>query len=125
MRLIGATYTNNPAYLQKKFEDPLAVWYYKFKSYRTIFTHAAEHPIEAMKPPVLIAVGENDKLVPRAHCKKIYDTLTCQKEFYVMPNAGHQLLIDYFDIFTPIADVWFKKTGIRIQESGDGIQHRA
>ncbi len=101
---------NDPTHLQRKFEDPLAVWHYKFKSYRTIFTHIPEYPIEDLQTPILIAVGENDKLVPREHCKKIYDMLTCQKEFYVMPNANHQLLIDYLDIFAPIVDVWFKKT---------------
>lgn len=101
---------NSVEFLQEKRNDPLVVWHYKFKSYRTIFTYNPNLSISEMKTPVLVAVGENDKLVPLEHCKKAYDALTCQKEFYVMPGAKHQLLIDYSDRFVPIVDCWFKKT---------------
>lgn len=101
---------NSAELLQEKRNDPLVVWHYKFKSYRTIFTYNPQNTIDEMKTPVLIAVGENDKLVPQEHCKKVYDTLTCQKEFYVMPGANHQLLMDYTEKFVPVVNNWFKKT---------------
>lgn len=96
--------------LKEKRNDPLAVWHYKFKSYRTIFTYNPKVPTDNMKSPVLVAVGEKDKLVPLKHCKKAYDTLTCQKELYIMPDANHQLLMDYPDKFVPVVNEWFKKT---------------
>lgn len=101
---------NDPEFLKKKKSDPYVVWHYKFKSYRTIFTHKPNKPIDEMTTPSLIAVGEDDKLVSAKHCKKVYDRLTCQKEFHLIPNAGHQLLVDYTDKFVPIVDKWFKDT---------------
>lgn len=100
----------DPEFLDKKRNDPFAVWYYKFKSYRSVFTYKPEKPIDGMTTPVLIAVGEYDQLVSSKHCKKVYDRLKCPKDFYLMQDAGHQLLIDYADRFVPVVETWFKKS---------------
>ncbi len=100
-----------PGLLKKKRSDPLTVWKYSFKSYRSIFTYKPAKPIDSLQIPVLIAVGERDELVPKEHCEKAYNLIKSpDKEFYVMDGAAHQLLIDYPDRFVPKVDEWFKKT---------------
>lgn len=101
---------NDPTFLEKKRNDPYAVWHYKFQSYRSVFTYKPKKPINEMSAPLLIAVGENDQLVTSEYCKKVYDHLTGKKEFYQMANASHQLLVDYTDKFIPIVENWFRKT---------------
>ncbi|MGR3319149.1 MAG: alpha/beta hydrolase [Candidatus Anammoxibacter sp.] len=99
-----------PALIKRKKTDSLTVRHYSFKSYRSIFTYKPGKPVDELSIPTLIAVGERDELIPKEHCQKVYNILKNPKEFYVMPNASHQLLIDYPDLFVPKVDDWFKKT---------------
>ena len=108
-RLIGRAHTMIQDFLKKK-NDSYAIWHYKFQSYRTIFTYKPKKAINEMLAPVLIAVGENDQLVTSEYCRKVYSHLTCKKEFCQMPNAEHQLLVDFTDRFIPVVVNWFGKT---------------
>jgi uncharacterized protein len=45
--------------------------------------------IRSIKVPILIMHGDNDKLVPFEHGKKLYDMANEPKEFYTIPGAGH------------------------------------
>jgi hypothetical protein len=42
-----------------------------------------------IKVPVLIMHGDEDKLVPIEHGRKLYETANEPKEFYTIPGAGH------------------------------------
>ena len=42
-----------------------------------------------IKVPVLIMHGDNDKLVPFEHGRKLYEAANEPKEFYTIPGAGH------------------------------------
>ncbi len=42
-----------------------------------------------IKVPILVMHGDQDKLVPFEHGKRIYDMANEPKEFYTIPGAGH------------------------------------
>ncbi len=42
-----------------------------------------------IKVPILIMHGDNDKLVPFEHGRKLYEAANEPKEFYTIPGAGH------------------------------------
>jgi len=91
--------------------DPHVVWEYSLKSYRTIFRYKPKNKISDMTTPVMIAVGEHDPIITPEFCRVFYDYIPMQKKkFYVMPGAGHQLLVDYTEEFVKIVDEWFADT---------------
>ncbi len=44
---------------------------------------------EKIRVPTLIAQGERDRVVKPASTRQVFDTLTCEKEWYVVKAAGH------------------------------------
>lgn len=97
--------------LQNRIDDPNVVWKYSMSSYRSIFKYKPKNKIEEMQTPVMIAVGENDSIIPPRFCLEFFDYLKMPtKRFYVMPEAKHQLLVDYPDVFVPVVDEWFTAT---------------
>ncbi len=51
--------------------------------------------INNIKAPILIVHGENDHTVPYFLGRKLYESAPKPKEFYGIPNAGHNDLYDY------------------------------
>lgn len=45
--------------------------------------------IKKLKCPLLIIHGARDQIVPFYHGKKLYDIATVPKQFFLVPNAGH------------------------------------
>jgi len=51
--------------------------------------------INNIKAPILIIHGENDRTIPYELGRKLYDMAPQPKEFYGIPNAGHNDLYDH------------------------------
>lgn len=97
--------------LKDRESDPRVVWKYSLSSYRSIFRYKPNHRIEDMTTPVLIAVGENDSIITPKFCLEFFDYLRMEKKkFVVIPNAKHQLLVDYPEEFVPVVVEWFSQT---------------
>lgn len=99
----------DPNFLAEKEKDPLAVWFYSLPSYRSVFTTAPVVPPAGNHKPVLVACGERDELVTPAHCLRCFTAMGGPKEFYVMPGAGHQLVIDYSAQFADVVSAFLKR----------------
>jgi alpha-beta hydrolase superfamily lysophospholipase len=97
----------DPTILEEKKRDPLAVWTYALASYRSVFTTPSPVPPAANQKPVMVACGERDEIVPPAHCLKCFSALGGPKEFYVMPGAAHQLVVDYSEPFARVVRDFF------------------
>jgi pimeloyl-ACP methyl ester carboxylesterase len=100
----------NPATLEEKRRDPLTLWHYSFKSYRTVFTYKPRKPLSEMRTPILIVNGERDEIIPPEHCLKAFKLLPGPKELVIVPHAAHQLVVDYPETLLPIVSGWFKRT---------------
>lgn len=45
--------------------------------------------IKKLSIPILIIQGEKDNIVPKWHSKKLYDSANGIKQYFLVPNAGH------------------------------------
>jgi len=45
--------------------------------------------IKDLKGPILFIHGENDKMVPAAHSKKMFELAQDPKQMVLLPHAGH------------------------------------
>ena len=55
-------------------------------------------------------VGEHEQILPPEYCRKVYDLLTTEKKFVVVPDAGHMLFIEHIPQTLPMVVDWFTKT---------------
>jgi alpha-beta hydrolase superfamily lysophospholipase/2-polyprenyl-3-methyl-5-hydroxy-6-metoxy-1,4-benzoquinol methylase len=101
-----AAYREDPALLVAKRRDPLYVWSYGFRSYRSIFSHEPPRPARENQKPVLIACGELDPIVPAAHCRACFERLGGPKSFLELPGAGHQLMEFHTERFGRAVHSW-------------------
>ncbi|MEW5850054.1 MAG: alpha/beta hydrolase [Myxococcota bacterium] len=92
----------DPAFLEQKRRDPLAVWHYSLASYRSLFTTPPSIPPAGNHKPVLIAVGERDELVGPEHCLRCFMAIGGPKQLCVLPGAAHQLVLDYPEQFADV-----------------------
>lgn len=100
----------NRAYLTKLEKDNLMVWKYTLKSLSSLFVFNDGKPKPVnMDRPVMILVGENDRIITADYCKKIFDKLSCEKEFIKIPNAGHMLFVEYIPEVIFKVSEFFKK----------------
>lgn len=99
----------NPDFLKEKEKDPLAVWWYALPSYRSVFTTKPAIPPAGNHKPILVACGERDEIVGAEHCLKCFSAIGGPKEFYVMPGAAHQLVIDYSEAFADVVSDFLRR----------------
>ncbi len=59
--------------------------------------------IKNIHVPVLIANGARDQLIPPSQGKQLYDLANEPRQYYSIPNRGHN---DIFDEFAPIGMDW-------------------
>jgi len=69
--------------------------------------------ISALKTPVLIVHGEQDRTIPQSHGKKLYEQITSPKKGLWIKKAGHNDLYD-FDAGLAIVE-WISETESQIR----------
>ncbi len=66
----------------------------QFDSWRIKFDELMKSP-EKITTPVFLAAGEDDGISDPQAVKELFDRLTVQKRFLLVPNAKHELLFEY------------------------------
>ncbi|MBU3907447.1 MAG: alpha/beta hydrolase [Nanoarchaeota archaeon] len=99
------------SYINEIMSDKLRTRYYDMDSFRSIFTHKPDVPVESMNIPVHIITGEKDNIIPFKHQKKAYDLLHKKGvdiDLTILQNSGHTLVEDNMPEFASIIDNWIK-----------------
>src|SRR5690606_5829021 len=97
----------------EKLKDPLNVWSYGFKSYRSVFAFTPRIPAAANSKPVLVACGEADPIVGVDHCRACFEAIGGPKDFFTLPGAGHQLMMFHGPRFAKVVDQWVEHRVLR------------
>lgn len=73
-----------------------AVTRYSLAGLTSILCSPADKPdVRAQRAPVLAAVGGGDTVLPETTTRALTRQLTCPSQTWVLPGAGHQLLLEH------------------------------
>jgi pimeloyl-ACP methyl ester carboxylesterase len=97
-------------YLTKLKKDKLMVWKYTLRSISSLFVFTKDKPkVVNMQTPVMILVGERDRIITAEYCKSVFEKLSCEKEYVKIPDAGHMLFVEYIPEVIFKVSEFFKK----------------
>lgn len=97
--------------LKKIYADPLFVKKYTLRALASLNNAGLPRPLEEVRTPIMILTGEYDEVVPPALGKRVFDRLgSPRKEFAVIPEAAHMLLLEYIPQSLPVVARWFRET---------------
>jgi pimeloyl-ACP methyl ester carboxylesterase len=95
----------DPVLRQKCFDDPLMAWKYSARALASGMRHDPKVPLTQLRTPHLVVIGEQDTMTPMPYTKKVYDQLVGDKEWRVVPGAGHMGgLVEHQDEMLEIVD---------------------
>ena len=95
---------DDPELRRAVLRHPQTVRSYDLDALGSILLAAEEKPdIAAADTPTLVAVGSNDRALPETAARNFYSRLSCEKELWVLPGGGHQLLLEHTEAFVPVA----------------------
>ncbi|MFN8275895.1 MAG: alpha/beta fold hydrolase [Chitinophagales bacterium] len=89
--------------------DPLAVKTISLRALHSLGSTPMAVPMEEVKVPVFVFQGDADTIFPVAYTKKLYERLTCEKEFVLFKGMGHALMSDNVDDILPEILAWFRE----------------
>lgn len=97
--------------------DPLVLHHYDSESYLRYLRYRPPIGPEALRVPLLLVVGENDRLVPVDYERKAYDALHARHprtELVIVPGAGHGLFEEHSQAVAQLTDEWLGR--VRVEE---------
>jgi alpha-beta hydrolase superfamily lysophospholipase len=75
---------------------PQAVRSYDLASLGSLFLSPQDKPaVSAQQVPTFIAVGSADRVQPETATRAFASRLTCRRQLWTLPGAGHQLLLEH------------------------------
>lgn len=89
-------------------EDPLVVNSVSLSALASLGTTPLAVRVEDIKTPVMIVHSGKDNIFPEDYVRRIYERLTCRKEFLFLPDRPHLVMIDYVDEIVPPIAEWLK-----------------
>lgn len=95
----------DPELRQKCFDDPLMAWKYSARALASGFRYDPPRPLTQLRIPHLVLIGERDTMTPMPYTQKVYDQLRGDKEWAVIPGAGHMGgLVEHQDDVLEVVD---------------------
>ncbi|MCW2924156.1 MAG: hypothetical protein JWM98_1560 [Thermoleophilia bacterium] len=95
----------DPELRRKCFDDPLMAWKYSARALASGFRYDPPRPLVDLRTPHLVVIGEQDTMTPMPYTKGIYDQLRGDKEWAVIPAAGHMGgLVEHQDEMLDVVD---------------------
>jgi alpha-beta hydrolase superfamily lysophospholipase len=86
---------------QRLAEDPLSLKVIRLKALASLATAKLERPVEAIRTPILLLHGGEDRIFPRAFIERLYARLTCPKTLKIYDGLGHFLVTEEVDAILP------------------------
>ena len=90
-------------------EDLLAVNWVSLSALASLGATPMKVRVEEIKTPVMVIHSGGDNIFPEDYVRRVYDRLTCEKEFLYLPGKPHLVTIDYVDEIVPPMAEWLKK----------------
>ncbi len=100
-------------------EDPLAVSAVSMSALYSLSTTPMARKLEEIETPVMVIHAGQDNIFPEDYVRRVYDRLTCEKEFLYLQDAPHLVMTDHVDDLIPPVSVWLKKV-MEIRPIGGG-----
>ena len=89
--------------------DPLGTPAYSLGSVASLTKTPLARPLDQIATPVMLPSSEGDEVFPVPYLQRIFDQLTCPKQFTLIPKLPHLLLINDVDsVIGPVTD-WFDR----------------
>jgi alpha-beta hydrolase superfamily lysophospholipase len=86
----------DPRLARRLRRHPQALRRYDLAGLVSIFLTPQDKPDPAeQRVPTLVAVGAEDPVIPEAVTRAFVSRLTCPSQLWVLPAAGHQLLLEH------------------------------
>lgn len=87
-----------------------AVRRYDLASLASVLLTPEDKPaISAQRCPTFVAVGSADRVLPEIPSRAFVSRLTCESELWVLPGAGHQLLLEHPTALLPAVAEFLKR----------------
>ena len=102
--------TSDPTLQNVMLTDELVVPEYTFETVASFMDLKPKTPFDQIQTPILVMVGEHEQILPPEYCRKVYDLLTTEKKFVVVPDARHLLFIEHIPQTLHLVVDWFTKT---------------
>ncbi|MDD3718144.1 MAG: alpha/beta fold hydrolase [Actinomycetota bacterium] len=90
-------------------EDPLAVNAVSISALHSLASTPLARRVEEIETPVMVIHAGRDNIFPEDYVRRVYDRLTCEKEFLYLPDAPHLVITDYVDDIIPPVSSWLKR----------------
>jgi len=90
-------------------EDPAILGAVNFGAFYSLTMTPMARKVEEIETPVMVIHAGRDNIFPEDYIRRVYDRLTCKKEFLYLPDAEHLVLIDYVEELVPQVSSWVKK----------------
>ena len=86
----------DPALSRALRRHPQAVTSYDLAALVSIFLTPEDKPdVAAQRVPTFVALGGGDRVLPETATRQFVSKLTCPHELWILPGAGHQLLLEH------------------------------
>jgi len=82
-------------------EDPLAVLAIATRAMASLASAPPLRPIEKITTPIMVIQAELDEMFTENYTRRIYDRLTCEREFLMVTGATHLVLTNNVDAVVP------------------------
>jgi pimeloyl-ACP methyl ester carboxylesterase len=90
-------------------EDPLTVNAVSLAALASLAGSPMARRVEDIETPVMVIHAGQDNIFPEDYVRRVYERLTCEKEFVYLPDAPHLVMIDYVDTILPPIVEWLKR----------------
>lgn len=91
-------------------EDPMAVNHVSLAALISLATTPLARPVEEIETPVMVIHAAQDNIFPEDYVRRVFDRLTCRKEWLYMPDAPHLVMTNFVDDILPPIVEWLKQT---------------
>jgi alpha-beta hydrolase superfamily lysophospholipase len=90
-------------------EDPVMLDAVSFGAFYSLTTTPLGKKVEEIDTPVMVIHSGQDNIFPEDYVRRVYDRLTCEKEFVYLPDAQHLIVVDYVEELVPRVCSWVKR----------------
>jgi pimeloyl-ACP methyl ester carboxylesterase len=90
-------------------EDPVVVNAVSLGALTSLPTTPLARKVEEIATPIMVIHAGQDNIFPEDYVRRVYDRLTCKKEFLYLPDAPHLVMTDYVDDLIPPVSTWLRE----------------